>query len=780
MLIKSTIRKPKRVLAALLANNSGGTGAQALLDGSSFYAQLTKNLTLNRGTGSPTFTRATTATVEDNEGVLRTAIAGEARFVGARRVYNRFVTTTADMSNAAWTKVNLTVTTGVADPNGGTSAMKLVEASGASVTPEIHQSGNTVAGNQFLMWCVAKKAERDWLVINNNQGSGGGSIRAWFNLNTGVVGTVDAGGAATITSLGDSWYLCSVRSTHASGSNSLHVYQVSNADNVSTYAGDGTSGIYIWHPQLEDITGRTDQTTPSEYVSVGVPTDWLGDDLVTNGTFGTDLSGWTLSASTPPTWTANGMQFNSDGGTFSTADQQLTTAAGMKYVIAFNASQMSLLNVYAGTSQGDSSLLSAAPNVDGFFTYTFTATTTTTWIRFIDGAALTNQIIDNIIVKPAIYHGSGVDGVKCFPTDLSGNPISTSTNLGYLAEASAQNLCLQSNSFDTTWVKYLGLTQAQNAIGPDGATSAWTLTDDSAAQTELLYQNNVNLTAAQHTFSIFIKKTSGATSFPVVAIISASPSVMFTVDTNNGVATAWTSSSEGYNVGGTATCVSYNDNFWRASATWTPAAASYEIDLAPAATTNATQSTGSRNATVTGSAVFYGAQVELGSAATSYIPTTTTAVARNTDVESVPTSGNITAAAGWIALSYTPDHAPSGTVFLWGTYVDASNYTAILHDATNLIFRKRIAGSNYDATIANAFVSGTTYKMAASWGASGTGIALNGTLGTPHANTTAAQIAATMQTGADGNGANQPGMSFKNEYIGQRQLSDSELKAITT
>jgi hypothetical protein len=116
---------------------------------------------------------------------------------------------------------------------------------------------------------------------------------------------------------------------------------------------------------------------------------------------------------------------------------------------------------------------------------------------------------------------------------------------------------------------------------------------------------------------------------------------------------------------------------------------------------------------------------------------------------------------------------------LWGTYVDASNYTAILHDATNLIFRKRIAGVNYDATIANAFTSGTTYKMAASWGASGSTIYLNGVSGTPHANTTAAQIAATMQFGADGNSLQQPGAAVIKNYIWQRQLSASEMQALT-
>ena len=50
----------------LMENNNGWPLRSQLLDGAPFYAQLTNSLVLNRGTGSPTYTGATTKTFPDN------------------------------------------------------------------------------------------------------------------------------------------------------------------------------------------------------------------------------------------------------------------------------------------------------------------------------------------------------------------------------------------------------------------------------------------------------------------------------------------------------------------------------------------------------------------------------------------------------------------------------------------------------------------------------------------------------------------------------------------
>lgn len=53
-----------------------------------FWADLKTSIAPNRGTGSPTFTRATTAYVKDFEDVWRQVPSGAARFEGARVVRN--------------------------------------------------------------------------------------------------------------------------------------------------------------------------------------------------------------------------------------------------------------------------------------------------------------------------------------------------------------------------------------------------------------------------------------------------------------------------------------------------------------------------------------------------------------------------------------------------------------------------------------------------------------------------------------------------------------------
>ena len=151
--------------------------------------------------------------------------------------------------NASWAKTNATVTANaVTAPDGTATADKLVEAA----TVGAHYVGQTLApvGIPAVASVYAKAGERTQLAIQL-----GSSTAGYFNLSNG---TVVSGATAGISDAGNGWYRCWVSGTPANNNFLLYTAVAGSA----SYSGDGTSGIFIWGAQLEDVTY---QTTPSTY-----------------------------------------------------------------------------------------------------------------------------------------------------------------------------------------------------------------------------------------------------------------------------------------------------------------------------------------------------------------------------------------------------------------------------------------------------------------------------------------------------------------------------------
>jgi hypothetical protein len=125
----------------------------------------------------------------------------------------------------------------------------------------------TTSAAPFTANIYAKAAERNFLFIRMNNVNN--TIRrCWFNLATGVVGTVNSDLTAAITDVGNGWYRCSVTVNSAFAGSQNIGFGLSDADNVFTYTGDGTSGIYIFGAQLSDSAS----VDPYVYNPVAAPT----------------------------------------------------------------------------------------------------------------------------------------------------------------------------------------------------------------------------------------------------------------------------------------------------------------------------------------------------------------------------------------------------------------------------------------------------------------------------------------------------------------------------
>lgn len=193
---------------------------------------------------------------------------------------------------------------------------------------------------------------------------------------------------------------------------------------------------------------------------------------------------------------------------------------------------------------------------------------------------------------------------------------------GLLIEEARTNLVLQSQTFQTTWTNQETTEQVNAGIAPDGLLTAEKLIPTVVNDSHWINQN-ITVSAGLNTFSFYAK----ANGYSVVQALNSPTTDRINFDLSNGTV--------GSATGFTGTITAVGNGWYRCTATTTTTATTSgwaRIAIVPS-------STSARGAAFAGDGtsgvLIWGAQMELGAFATSYIPTTTTTLTRNADAVSM-------------------------------------------------------------------------------------------------------------------------------------------------
>ena len=551
----------------------------------------------------------------------------------------------------------------------GTRTADTMVTSGAAVAQRLGQNPVNTGVSTFSIYVKAGTAQ----FVQILHGSDGNAF-ANFDVGSGALGTRGTGASSTITDVGNGWYRCTITFNIAS-STFWYVYIVSSASAVygATFTATVAS-LLIWGAQLE--LGSTATTYNPTTVK-----NLLGfSEAFDNAAWTkTRVSVVTGAAANPVNGLFNAQKLMEDttaSNTHFVAASVTTTAAPNTLSVYAKASERSWVYIRIADSSNIARVVwfnigSGAVGTTGFGITASIQNIGNGWYRCTAtiAAAFAGGQNPRIGLASAdnveTYTGDGNSGVYIYGAQLSDSasldpyvptpgaaPSSTAfygprfdfdpvtrAPRGLLVEEQRTNLVLYSDDFaNAAWTKENATATANATAAPDGATTADRLNASAGVGVHSTYTATAITvaTGTNATSTIYVKK--GTHRF-VYLTQSVSVAHNFTAifDLDGGGSTA-TQTGVG-SLSGTIASTSQTDvgNGWfRLSVTGSATGASrfVAVGFAQAATGNTIDNVGNVTYTAAGTETIFlwGAQLEAGAFATSYIPTVASTVTRSADV----------------------------------------------------------------------------------------------------------------------------------------------------
>jgi hypothetical protein len=623
-------------------------------------ASLDLNFAVTKNVGPlVTFTRASSGTYVGSDGLIKTATTN-------------LLLRSEEFNETVWSKTNCSITTNASTaPNGALASDKIVENTATTVGHYVGPSPSYAAtvGLTIVYSVYAKAAERTFVqLVHTGIGVAGGNIIAGFDLVNGTAGTPSSGATSSIIPVGDGWYRCSLIYTPATTASTTAQIRIAlnSLASPSSYTGDGTSGLFLWGAQLEQsaTVGEYIPTTstinsaprfdhnPTTGESLGLLVEEQRTNLLSGNSQNLGGSGWggagaaTLDASVvAPDGTSGGVYYVSGSERVCNFAGNGLSAVCLSFFTKQRSGQPAYYRIevfqstdtvislgaqdfhFAGAIDGGSlnsrfSNLTRTALADGWFRFSAVVTTASGTFNNTARLDLEASITSNYLWGAQLEAGA-------FPTSYIPTTSATVTRSADVASITGANfgttrtnLLLRSEEFDNaSWNKFQATVSANTATAPDGSSNADSLIESAVAGTHVIFQNASTSASATQTFSVYAKANQRSR-FQLFVSDTGVNAVSGVFNLSTGAVISATNAGTGS--GAIASIVALGNSWYRCILTGIPASSGATVRAHLYLIDNSSNQ--SYTGDGTSGVYIWGAQLEVGSAVTPYIPTTTAAV----------------------------------------------------------------------------------------------------------------------------------------------------------
>jgi hypothetical protein len=332
---------------------------------------------------------------------------------------------------------------------------------------------------------------------------------------------------------------------------------------------------------------------------------------------------------------------------------------------------------------------------------------------------------------------------------------------GLLIEESRTNQTLQSENFSTSWTLNTVSASVDATISPDGTTNADKVYAQATTSQHYAAQSYTAIVANSYTLSVFAKADE-ETSI-TLRHIGATTFASAVYDLSGGTVST---------VSGTASIKNFGNGWYRCILTGVADSTTptYRINLRQASSYAGDDSSG---------AYLWGAQLEAGAFATSYIPTVASQVTRTADVATM-TGTNFSdwynAGAGGIVARVLPSTVSGTRPVVQFDDTTSSEVIALRGNTTNPELSIVDGGAPQSQIDAGTIAANTTYNFGAAWATDNCAAAVNG--GASVTDTTAT-IPTVTQARLGSDGANYLNGQLQTVRYWPQRLIDAEVQSFS-